>query len=121
MKACNELGEGICNSVPFHLCNNVFTAEALPDLDDEATARNNPSKPISGMALIWILFTGSQFVLLPLTQRLWMRGKLRWIGENLGFGQATVMADVDITEEEFWAECFSHDSDVKSFGDSSSV
>jgi hypothetical protein len=86
-----ELVDDLCASIPFHLVadlpSHLGSGTIFGDLD-------TPGKALGGLLLMYPLYIASCLPLVPLKQRIWMRGRLRWIGKHMGIRQATMLADV---------------------------
>ena len=86
-----ELVDGLCASVPFHL-----SADLHHCLQSGGTIGDlySPGKALGGLLLMYPLYIASTLTLIPPEQRDWMKGRLRWIGKNMGIRQALMLANV---------------------------
>lgn len=87
--------EDILASIPYHIIEN------LPDFLCQTvrmpanTSVLDPGKYLGGLLLIHPLYVVSeQKEILPFQMRNYVRTCLSWIGSNMGFGQATLFANV---------------------------
>lgn len=81
-----KTSEDICSSVAYHFNTALVSTDTTASLHTSA-------KALGGLFLIWPLYAGSIFSIVPKVYRAWMRQKLRSIGPSMGLAQATVLAD----------------------------
>ncbi len=86
-----ELVDDLCASVPFHLVADLPSYLQAGNTSGDV---DSPGKALGGLLLMYPLYVASSLSLVPLKQRIWMRGRLRWIGKHMGIRQATMLADV---------------------------
>jgi hypothetical protein len=86
-----ELVDGLCASIPFHLVADLLTCLQT---SNGHSASDVPGKALGGLLLMYPLYIASTLPLISTNQRNWMRGRLRWIGKNMGIQQATMLANV---------------------------
>lgn len=89
IKTANHIVEDIFASVPYHLADNlpVFV---------EGTGRKetiNPGRTLGGLLLMHPLYAISRCAFMSQVTREYARDCLRWIGDEMGFGQAGLMAN----------------------------
>jgi len=87
------LAEGIAASIPFHLIAD--TQEYLQHV--QAGMRIvQPGRPLGGLLMLHPLHFAAVSEILSHEMREYMRRQLRWIGDNMGIGQASLLADVSL-------------------------
>lgn len=88
-----ELVDDLCASTPFHLLADLpsYLQNGIPSGDIDT-----PGKALGGLLLMYPLYIASSLPLVPVKQRIWMRGRLRWIGKQMGISQATILANVGL-------------------------
>ena len=90
-RKANTIVKEMIASIPFHLADNlqVFRSQLSED-----TRVIEPGKYLGGLLLIHPLYVASEMSFVPETMREYLRRCLEWIGLNMGFGQATLLASV---------------------------
>ncbi len=93
----NRIVKDMIASVPYHLTDNlqVFLSELAT-----STEIKKPGRSLGGLLLMHPLYVASKMPFLPENMREYMRRCLTWIGSNMGFGQATLLAKV--REVRYW-------------------
>lgn len=86
-----RIGEDIIASIPYHLADNLQVFLSGLATDDGIT---DPGRSLGGLLLIHPLYVASNMPFLPKDMREYMRRCLTWIGSNMGFGQADLLAKV---------------------------
>ncbi|RDW85949.1 hypothetical protein BP5796_04274 [Coleophoma crateriformis] len=89
----NELVDGLCASVPFHL---VADLQSCLTVGSTSSAQFTPGKALGGLLLMYPLYIASTLPTVPSKQQAWMQGRLRWIGTHMGIRQATMLANVGL-------------------------
>jgi hypothetical protein len=84
-----DLVDGMCASVPFQLGTDLSRLQHPDTLHLDV-----PGKPLGGLLLMYPLYIASSLSIVPADQRLWMKGRLRWIGDHMGIRQATLLGAV---------------------------
>jgi hypothetical protein len=89
----------ICASVPFHLGSQILqggTKFAGPSLRGSPCGDDHAQSPkaLGGYFILWHLFSSASVDCIPDDQRRWIRGRLRYIGHNMGINQAAVLSSV---------------------------
>jgi hypothetical protein len=95
--AANRIVKDMVASVPYHLADNlqVFLSELAT-----STEITKPGRLLGGLLLMHPLYVASKMPFLPEKMQEYMRRCLTWIGSNMGFGQATLLAKV--REVRYW-------------------
>jgi len=91
----NELASALASSVAFHLTS-------LPRLRQAASAETHEidhmlqevGKPVGGLLLVHPMYVLSQTSIVSAEMRRYARRTLRWIGKEMGIGEAIVLAQV---------------------------
>lgn len=85
------LVDDLCASIPFHLIADLPCCLQSSGTIDNLHA---PGKALGGLVLMYPLYVASILPLVPVDQRTWMKGRLRWIGKHMGIRQAIMLANV---------------------------
>lgn len=85
-----ELVNELCASIPYHLISDLRASLET----GRASRADTPGKALGGLLLMYPLYIASCMPNVPTKQRIWMRGRLHWIGNNMGIRQATMLANV---------------------------
>lgn len=91
INTANYIVADIIASVPYHLADNL---QAFMSELGTGTGILEPGKSLGGLLLMHPLYLTSNMLFLPEPTREYMRRCLTWIGSNMGFGQATILAKV---------------------------
>jgi len=86
------LVDDICASIPFLLLGGSLTTSKT---SGATWAQDRPPMLMGGFNLQWLLFTISTLDIVPAYRRMEMKVMLRWIGQELGIGQARVLAELE--------------------------
>lgn len=86
--------DDICASIPF-----MLAGETICHCKPKGATWSLPRPPmlLGGLSMQWRLFTIATLENAPAVRREHARDVLLWIGDNLGLGQARVLADVCIS------------------------
>jgi hypothetical protein len=91
MLTAGGLVEDMIASIPYHLVDNLqlFLAEV-----EEIGEITDHGKTLGGLLLLHPLYIAANLSFVAEDMREYMRTCLRWIGSDMGFGQATFLAEV---------------------------
>lgn len=78
-------------SIPYHLTDSL---QAFLCQLSSNTGIADPGKFVGGLLLMHPLYIASEMPFVPELMRVYLRGSLAWIGTNMGFRQATLLANV---------------------------
>lgn len=86
------LVEDMLSSIPFHLTENLhdFSREITKGVNNI----HNPGRSIGGLLLMHSIMATSHLEIVDVKIRIYLRDCLRWIGEHMGIGQASILAEV---------------------------
>lgn len=84
------LVDDMCASIPFHLAADLDGLSS----DNAVSRLDAPGRPVGGLLLMYPLYIASTLPIVPSAQRAWMKGRLRWIGTQMGIRQAAMLASV---------------------------
>lgn len=90
-----RLGEAIAATVPFHLVHDLSKTIVQ---DDTKMRTTKCAKPVGGLLLIHALYVSARLPIVSPRLKKYMCDQLQWIGQNMGIGQATLLADVRIKD-----------------------
>ncbi|KAH7311921.1 hypothetical protein BKA65DRAFT_157572 [Rhexocercosporidium sp. MPI-PUGE-AT-0058] len=92
IKTANHIVEDILASIPYHLADNLpLFVEGIDGKSDVHSGRS-----LGGLLLMHPLYAISNMNLLPDETREYARSCLRWISDEMGIGQAGLMADAEL-------------------------
>ncbi|KAM5354515.1 hypothetical protein ACJ41O_001162 [Fusarium nematophilum] len=77
-------------SIPYHLSADV---EEYFRLADAGAPFIPPNRPVGGLLLLHPLYAAARCTITPLADRMHFGETLRWIGEYMGIGQATLLVE----------------------------
>jgi hypothetical protein len=89
--AANRIVEDMAASIPYHLTDNLQVFISQLGKKEEII---DPGKYLGGMLLMHPLYVASEMPFVHDGMRECLKRCLAWIGEHMGFGQATVLANV---------------------------
>lgn len=89
LHTAHSVVEDMLASIPYHLTENLQVF-----LNEPSKGINKRGRSLGGLLLIHPLYVASEMPFLDEETRIYMRNCLEWIGENMGFGQATMLAKV---------------------------
>jgi hypothetical protein len=94
--ACRQLIEDIIASVPYFFGWNRDKDAAMADKSNFACGVNDNTsiKGLSGIFVMWPIFTAAASDFASPSQRLYLRGRLRYIAEQMGINQAAILLQV---------------------------
>lgn len=86
--------EEIISSIPFLL------AASLPDFIANVATKTPlvPGRPVGGLLLMHALYVLMTLPVIDLKLKVYIQNCLRWIGDHMGIGQATILSKVSIVE-----------------------
>ena len=86
-----RLVDDMMASIPFHLSEDlqVFLRER-----EDHTKITNPGRAVGGLLLMHSIYIASHLEIFPLEMREYFKRCLIWIGQRMGIGQATFLAQV---------------------------
>ncbi|PVH86156.1 hypothetical protein DL98DRAFT_510819 [Cadophora sp. DSE1049] len=92
VKTANHIVEDIFASIPYHLADN------LPVFVDGIGRKEtiDPGRTLGGLLLMYPLYAVSTLTFLCDKTREYTRACLQWIGEEMGIGQAGLMANAEL-------------------------
>lgn len=93
----NRLVEDMAASIPYHLAENL--QEFFSELET-GTGVTQPGRSLGGLLLIHPLYVISNMSFVPESMRVYVKRCLEWIGNNMGLGQAILLAKV--RKLEYW-------------------
>jgi hypothetical protein len=87
----NRIAADMIASIPYHLVDNLpaFISDLAKQREIAEAGRY-----LGGLLLIHPLYVASRMQFLPDEMQCYSRRCLAWIGSNMGFGQATLLAEV---------------------------
>ncbi|KAH8676436.1 hypothetical protein BGZ60DRAFT_372142 [Tricladium varicosporioides] len=94
----NSIVQDIMASIPYHLTDNLHAFIDQSEGNQEIT---DPGKFLGGLLLMHPLYIVSELPLVSDDMKLYVRKCLMWIGNNMGFGQATLLANTPGIDKEF--------------------
>lgn len=89
-KRATSLSADIMASIPFHLAGNL---EGYLQLVDNGVPLIPPGRPVGGLLLLHPLYAAARCTVIPRAHRVYFMDTLAWIGQNMGIGQATLLAN----------------------------
>lgn len=94
--ACRQLVEDIIASVPYFFGWNRNKDVAMADRSNFACGVNDDAsiKGISGVFVMWPIFSAAASDFASPSQRVYLRGRLRYIAEQMGINQAGILLQV---------------------------
>lgn len=94
--ACRQLIEDIVASVPYFFGWNRNKDAAMADKSNFACGISDDAsiKGISGVFVMWPMFSAAASDFASPSQRMYLRGRLRYIAEQMGINQAGVLLQV---------------------------
>jgi hypothetical protein len=97
-RICRQLIEDIVASVPFIFGWNKDTNEAMMDKTSFACGSPDTAeiRSLWGVFVMWPIFAAAASDFATLSQRIFLRGRLKYISETLGIYQASVLLGVSI-------------------------
>lgn len=84
------LAAGIKASIPYHLAADLDEYLRLISAGVPLIPRN---RPVGGLLLLHPLYAAASCTVIPLEDRAYFLDCLSWIGQNMGIGQATLLAN----------------------------
>ncbi|KAF2809790.1 putative C6 transcription factor [Mytilinidion resinicola] len=100
MHVVNRLVDDMAASIPYHLTDNLQVFISQRSRNKEVI---DPGKYLGGLLLMHPLYVTSEMRFVPERMRTYMRKCLAWTGSNMGFGQATLLANTPGIDREFLA------------------
>ena len=91
IRTANDIVENMIASIPYHLTDNLQVFLSQLSKKSEIT---DPGKYLGGLLLMHPLYVASEMPFVHARMRDYTRKCLAWIGSNMGFGQATLLANV---------------------------
>lgn len=91
IQAADHVVNDMLASIPYHLADNLQAFIAELQTSTEIAERG---RTLGGLILMHPLFVASKMPFLAMEKRDYMRRCLLWIGDNMGIGQATLLANV---------------------------
>lgn len=89
-KRAGALVLGLKASIPYHL---AFDLDEYLRLADAGAPLIPPNRPVGGLLLLHPLYVAARCSIVPLSDRVYFIDCLTWIGQHMGIGQATLVAD----------------------------
>lgn len=91
----SQLASDIASSIPFHLTDNVdsFINQSLTS---GGTTELVPGRSAGGLLIMHALYNVAIMPFVDPALKVHFRHCLTWIGENMGIGQATMLAEVEV-------------------------
>ena len=95
-RVCSGLIEDIVASVPSYFGSNGFSDIYLADRSNYACGSNEKTSPkgLSGVFSMWPLFSAATSDFATPSQRVFLKGRLKYIADTLGINQAAVLFHV---------------------------
>jgi hypothetical protein len=89
-----SLIDGMLASIPFHLVEDLhsFSREM-----HTSTSIKNPGRAVGGLLLMHSISITSHLEIVNHTTKKYLKRCLQWIAENMGIGQAAILAQVSLT------------------------
>lgn len=84
------LSAAIMASIPFHLARDL---DEYLHLVDSGASFIPPGRPVGGLLLLHPLYAAARCTLIPRAHRVYFIDTLAWIGQSLGIGQASLLAN----------------------------
>jgi hypothetical protein len=93
---CRQLIEDIIASVPYFFGWNRDKDMAMADRSSFACGTNDDGsiKGLAGIFIMWPIFTAAVSDFASPSQRVYLRGRLRYIAEQMGVNQASILLQV---------------------------
>ena len=95
-RICRQLIEDIVASVPYFFGWNKENEGAMNARANFACGSNDSStaKPLTGIFVMWPLFTAAASDFVSPSQRIFLRGRLKHVAEIMGINQALILFEV---------------------------
>lgn len=88
-----SLIDGVLASVPFHLAEDLHS---FPREVHTSTSINNPGRAVGGLLLMHSISLTSHLGIVNYPTQEYLKRCLQWIAENMGIGEAAILAQVSL-------------------------
>jgi hypothetical protein len=97
-RICQQLVEDIVSSVPYFFGWNRDKDSAMADNSNFACGADDPTavRPLAGLFVMWPLFSAASSDFATPTQRIFLRGRLKFVAEMMGINQALILFQVSL-------------------------
>ncbi|RDW79576.1 hypothetical protein BP6252_04214 [Coleophoma cylindrospora] len=91
-RMCSQMIEDIVAAIPYFFGWN-FETESVPSMSHFATGDDHKSTPkvLAGVFTLWPIFAAATNDFATESQRIWLRGRLQYIGESMGVNHANLL------------------------------